>query len=160
MKSKLYMTLALLILLFAGSCGGKSDADLQRAANDRLTADNISGVTAAVKDGVATLTGDVTDVIVKAKAEASVRSIAGIKSVSNTVNVKAPAATPPPGDPVLQAKLDEALRKVGCTGATASINEGVITLSGTVPEAKYAECMIAAQESGAGKVDNQLKKSK
>ena len=41
---------------------GKSDADLTKAVTDRLAADKVSGVTASVKDGVATLTGEVADV--------------------------------------------------------------------------------------------------
>ena len=50
-------------------CGGKSDADLQKAASDKLAADKVAGVTVSVKDGVATLTGEVGDQTVKAKAE-------------------------------------------------------------------------------------------
>ena len=159
MKLKLYTTLALAIALFVGACG-KSDADLQKAANDKLAADKISGITAAVKDGVATLTGDVKDITLKTRAESSVRSVEGIKSVTNNINVITPPATPPPADPMLQGKVDEALKKAGCTGATATIKEGIVTLTGTVPAAKFAECIQVVQESGAGGLDNQLQKGK
>jgi len=160
MKLKLYTTMALAIALFLSACGGKSDADLQKAVNDKMAADHIAGITAAVKDGVATLTGEVTDITMKTKAETSVKGVEGIKSVTNNVNVKTPVATPPPADPMLQGKVDEALKKAGCTGAKAEIKEGTVTLTGTVPDAKYAECIKTVQESGAGKLDNQLQKGK
>lgn len=159
MKLKLFTVIALAVALFMSACG-KSDADLQKAATDKLAADKVSGITVAVKDGVATLSGDTKDITVKTKAETSVKSVEGIKSVTNNVNVVTPPATPPPADPMLQGRVDEALKKAGCTGATATIKEGVITLTGTVPEAKYATCFKAVSEVGGAKVDNQLQKGK
>jgi hypothetical protein len=35
-----------------------------------------------------------------------------------------------------------------------------VTLTGTVPEAKFAECVKVVNESGAGKLNNQLQKGK
>ena len=160
MKIKLFTVLALAVALFVSACGGKSDTDIQKAANDKLVADKISGITASVKDGVVTLTGDVKEIIVKTKAESSVKSVEGVKSVTNNINVVTPPATPPPADPMLQGRVDEALKKAGCTGATATINNGVVTLTGTVPEAKYATCFKAVSEIGAGRVENQLQKGK
>jgi len=156
---KLYTAITLALVLFMSACG-KSDADLQKAANEKLAADKISGITVAVKDNVATLSGDTKDITVKSKAEASVKSIDGIKSITNNINVVTPAATPPPPDPMLQGKVDEALKKAGCTGAKATINNGVVTLTGSVAETKYAPCIQAVNEVGAGKVDNQLQKGK
>jgi osmotically-inducible protein OsmY len=153
----MYAVLALAIALFVSACG-KSDADLQKAASDKLTGDKITGITVAVKDGVAALTGDVADVTVKSRAEAAVKTVEGIKSVTNNVTVTTPVATPPPADPMLQGKVDEALKKAGCTGATATVSGGVVTLTGTVPEAKYGTCFQAVSQVGAGKVDNQLQK--
>ena len=71
MKVKFLTVLMLAVALFMSACG-KSDADLTKAATDKLTADKVTGVTVAVKDGVATLTGEVADQTVKAKAETSV----------------------------------------------------------------------------------------
>jgi hyperosmotically inducible protein len=159
MKLKLYAALALVIVMMMSACG-KSDSDLQKAVNDKLAAEKVTGITATVKDGVATLTGEVTNITVKTSAETAVKSVEGIKSVTNNINVKTPVATPPPADPMVQGKLDEALKKAGCTGATAKVENGTIMLTGTVPAAKYAECIQAAQESGAGKLDNQLQKGK
>jgi osmotically-inducible protein OsmY len=149
-----------MLVLLAGACG-KKDADIQKAAQDKLTADNVSGVSVAVKDGVATLTGEVADITVKNKAESSVKGVEGVKSVTNNVTLRPlPTPVPPPADPMLKGKVDEALKKAGCTGATVEVQGGTVTLRGTVPEAKFAECVQAAQQSGAGKVENMLQKGK
>lgn len=159
MKLKLLTVFTIAIALFLSACG-KSDADLQKAAADKLKADNVSGVTVAVKDGVATLTGEVADITVKNKAETSAK-VEGIKSVDNKITLKPlPTPVPPPADPMLKGKVEEALKKAGCTGATVEINNGTVTLKGTVPEAKFGECVQVVNQSGAGKLDNQLQKSK
>jgi osmotically-inducible protein OsmY len=161
MKFKFFTVLGLAFVLLAAACGGKSDADLQKAVNDKLAADKVTGVTVAVKDGVATLTGEVADITVKNKAAASAKAVEGIKSVTDNTTLKPlPTPVPAPADPMLQGKVDENLKKAGCTGAIAKIEGGTVTLSGTVPEAKYAECVKVVNESGAGKLNNQLQKGK
>lgn len=161
MKTRTLVFLTAGLMLFFAACG-KSDADLQKAVAAKLASDNVSGVTVAVKDGVATLTGEVADITVKNKAEASAKGVEGIKSVdANGVKTKPlPTPAPAPADPMLQGKVDENLKKAGCTGATAKIEAGTVTLTGTVPEAKYAECVKVVNESGAGKLNNQLQKGK
>ena len=110
MKVKYLTVLSLAIALFIGACG-KSDADIQKAAADKLAADNVSGVTVAVNDGVATLTGEVADITVKNKAEQSAK-VEGVKSVNNNITLKAlPTPTPPVADPMLKGKVEESLRK-------------------------------------------------
>ena len=160
MKIKFLTFISLAIVLMAAACG-KSDADLQKAVNDKLAADKVTGVTVAVKDGVATLTGEVADITVKTKAAASAKSVEGIKSVTdNTTTKPVPTPVPAPADPMLKGKVEENLKKAGCTGATVEIANGIVTLSGTVPDAKFAECVKIVQESGAGKMNNLLQKSK
>ena len=83
MKVKFFAVMTLAFALLLSSCG-KSDADLQKAAADKLAADKITGVTVAVNDGVASLTGMVDDITVKSRAEASVKGVEGIKSVNST----------------------------------------------------------------------------
>ena len=160
MKIKFLTLASLAFVLLAVACG-KSDTDLQKAVNDKLVADNVSGVTVAVKDGVATLSGEVADITVKNKAVASAKSVDGIKSVTDNTTLKPlPTPSPAPADPMLQGKVDENLKKAGCTGAVAKIENGTVTLTGTVPEAKFAECVKVVNESGAGKLNNQLQKGK
>ncbi len=160
MKVKFLTVFSLAVVLLAVACG-KSDADLQKAVAAKLAADNVTGATVAVKDGVATLTGEVADITVKNKAAASAKAVEGIKSVTDSTTTKPlPTPVPAPADPMLKGKVEENLKKAGCTGATVVIANGTVTLSGTVPDAKYAECVKVVNESGAGKLDNKLIKGK
>lgn len=160
MKAKVLTVFVFAASLFFSACGA-SDAELKRAAIDKLSADKITGVTVDVKDGVATLTGEVADGTVKSEAEASVKSVAGIKAVTNVLEIKPlPSPVPAPADLMLKGKLDEALRKAGCTGAAVEIKDGKVTITGTVPDAKYGECLMVVSLSGDTNIENQLKKGK
>ena len=162
MKVKLFAVMTLAFALLLSACG-KSDADLQKAAADKLAADKITGVTVAVNDGVASLTGMVDDITVKSRAEASVKGVEGIKSVNSTGVTLKPLPTPPPvaSDQNLTGKITEDLKKAGCDGATVTVVNGKPTVTGEVPAAKYAPCIQVIQQSGVtGGVDNQLKKGK
>jgi len=160
MKIKFLTVICLALVAFMAACG-KSDADVQKAVAAKLAADNVTGVAVAVKDGVATLSGEVADITVKNKAEQSAKNVDGVKSVVNSTTLKPlPTPAPAPADPMLKGKVEENLKKAGCTGATVAIADGVVTLSGTVPDAKFVECVKVVNESGAGKLNNQLQKSK
>ena len=160
MKIKVLTVFTLAIALFLSACG-KSDADLSKAVNEKLAADKITGVTAVVKDGVATLTGEVGDITVKNKAEASVKTVEGIKSVTNNLTMKPlPVATPSAPDPALTAKLNDALKAAGCAGAAVAVENGKVTVTGEVPAAKYVTCVQTVQQAGITGIDNQLKKGK
>lgn len=158
MKIKFLTVLTIAIALFMSACG-KSDADVQKAVQDKLTADSVTGVTVAVKDGVATLSGQVEDVTVKSKAEASAKTVEGVKSVVNSLTTRPlPAATPAAADPALTGKITQDLQKAGCTGANVTVVGGKVTVTGQVPGAKYAECVQVIMQSGITGIDNQLKR--
>ena len=158
MKVKVFTVLTLAIALFMSACG-KSDADLTKAATEKLTAEKVTGVTAAVKDGVATLTGEVADITVKSKAEAAVKTVEGIKSVTNNCTLKPPPPPPPVApDQMSEGVINEALKKKGITGVTVKVANGEVTLSGTVDKAKVVEVMQVANEAKVGKVINNLNK--
>ena len=55
---------------------------------------------------------------------------------------------------------EDLLKKAGCTGATADVVNGKVTIKGTVPEAKYVECIQVVNQSGVTGIDNQLQKGK
>jgi hyperosmotically inducible periplasmic protein len=160
MKIKFITVLTIAIALFISACG-RGDADLQKAVAEKLAAASVTGVTVAVKDGVATLTGEVADAAAKKKAEDTARTVEGIKSVVNSTTLKPiPVATPAAADPALTGKIDQALKKAGCTGASVAVNNGKVTVTGEVPNAKYAECVQVIMQSGITGIDNQLKKGK
>lgn len=159
MKIKFLTLLCLAAAVFMAACG-KNDADLKKAVEDKLKADNVAGVTVAVKDGTATLSGEVADAAVKNKAEASAKGVEGIKSVTNGLTTKPlPTPVPAPADPLLKGKLDEALKKAGCT-VTIDVKDGTVTATGTVPDAKFGECVQIISQSGLGKLDNKIVKGK
>ena len=158
MRIKLFSVVALVGVLLLAACG-KSDSDLQKAASDKLSSDSISGVTVAVKDGTATLTGEVKDVTVKTKAEADVKGIEGIKTVNNNLTLipLAPAPTPMGADKTMEGTINENLKKANVTGVTVSVSNGEVTLSGEIPKADLAKAMQAASSTNPKKVNNQLK---
>ena len=89
-----------LILLFTAimisttftSCGPK-DSDIQTAVNEKMKAmPDMSGMTAEVKDGVVTLSGEVKDDATKAMCETVAKGVAGVKSVVNNCTVAPPPA--------------------------------------------------------------------
>lgn len=158
MKIKFLTVLALAAALMLAACG-KSDADLTKAASDKLAADKVTGVTVAVKDGVATLTGEVADITVKTKAETSVKSVEGIKSVTNSITLKPlpPAPTPMGDDKMMEGTINENLKKANVTGVTVAVSNGEVTLTGEVAKADLAKAMQAANAANPKKVNNQLK---
>ena len=158
MKVRSLTILMLALAVMAAACG-KSDADLATAVNDKLRTDGVTGVTATVNDGVATLTGEVADITVKTKAENSAKTVEGVKSVTNNVTTRPiPVATPAAADPALTGKLNEDLKKAGCTGANATVVNGVATVVGQVPSAKYQECVQVINQSGITGLRNNLQR--
>jgi osmotically-inducible protein OsmY len=84
---------------------------------------------------------------------------------ANTATTTATAtATPTPvtasEDTAVKNKTEAALSKAGVSGVTVEVKEGVVTLKGDVPKAKWQDAMKAANESGAKKVNNQLNDKK
>jgi len=159
MKLKIYAVLIMAAAALAIACG-KSDADLTKAATDKLAADKVAGAAVAVKDGVATLTGEVADITVKTRAEASVKTVDGIKSVTNNLTLKPlpPAPLPVADDKMMEGTINESLKKKSITGVTVTVSGGEVTLSGKVDKAKVPEVMMAANEANPKKVINNLNK--
>src|SRR3954468_182998 len=85
---------------------------------------------------------------------------------ANTAPTATPVAmaTPTPvtasEDNAIKNKTEAALSKAGISGVTVEVKEGVVTLKGDVPKAKWQDAMKAANESGAKKVNNQLNDKK
>ncbi len=157
MKVKFWTILMLAAALFMSACG-KSDADLQKAATDKLAAEKVAGVNVTVKDGVATLTGEVADITVKNKAEAAIKGVEGIKSVTNNATLKALPPPPPPSeDQMLEGKINENLKKISIDNIKVVATNGEVTLNGEV-ESKEAltKAMQAANEAKPKKVINNL----
>lgn len=157
MKTRIWILGVALVAFFAAACGGPTDAELKTKAEEALKGDPAtSSVAVEVKDGAATISGEVKDDAAKAKA-AELAKVEGVSSVTNDVVV---AAAPPPiasaDDPTLKTKAEEALKAKNCGDISVEVSEGKVTLRGTVTREKLPECMMAVQETKPKSVENQL----
>ncbi|MBC7930784.1 MAG: BON domain-containing protein [Rubrivivax sp.] len=78
------------------------------------------------------------------------------------VNANTPVMTSTPTtvseDTTIKGKVEANLTKYGVTGVTVEVKEGVVTLKGDVPSAKFQDAVKAGNEAGARRVVNELVK--
>jgi len=152
MITKHTRTLArVLALCVAVAACGPKDADIQADADKAIAA--TPGMTVAVASGVATISGQAADESAKTAAEGAVKAVKGVKSVVNNATV-----APPPAPVVISA--DDSL-KTNVTAAlkdyptlTATVQGGVVTLTGTVQKAALPKVMQALSALHPKKIDN------
>ncbi len=154
-----YLILFAFTSLLFMSCKPK-DSDFQTKIEQSLNASpETSGVTVVVKDGTATLNGEVKDEAAREKAGSAAKDVNGIKNVENHVTV-----TPPPvvATPNVDVNSDATLTQ-GVKDATkdfptvtANVADGVITLTGTIKRSNLQNLMMSLNTLNAKKIDNQL----
>jgi hyperosmotically inducible periplasmic protein len=153
--SKLVLGLLLSIIVISfTSCKKKNrDADIQTAFNSKVQSDpSLAGVSATVQDGTVTLTGTCADENCRANAEKSVKDIEGVDKVVNNIQVATVVVT---GDDTLRSTAMEAIKKYD--GVQADVNDGVITLRGTVENReKLQDLMMELNALKPKRIDNQL----
>lgn len=142
--------LCVLAALSGAACkSGPDDTALATSVKSKVASE--PGVVVAVKDGVVTLSGTAATEAAKAKAAAEAKSVEGVKSVTNNITVlPAAPATPPAAmgnDAAIKAAVESSLAKANVTGVTVTVENGVATLSGTVPKAQWQKAMMAANEA-------------
>lgn len=154
--TKIFFAIFLSVSVLFFSCKPK-DSDVQAKITEKFAASpELMGASAMVTDGVATLTGEVKDDAAKTEAETSAKGVAGVKSVVNNLTV-----TPPPPPPVA-VNPDSALTQ-GVTDATkdfptvtATVNNGEITLTGSIKRADLTKLMQTLNTLKPSKINNQL----
>jgi hyperosmotically inducible protein len=134
--------------------------------NDAAIAESVKGKVSAVaqgvgvdvKNGVVTLTGQVTDEATRTAVEAALKGLKGVKSVVNNTTVPPP---PPPvvinPDDTLRSAIQASFDAKGIKGITAAVSNGEVTLTGDVKKADLAKVMQAANEAKPKKVVNNMK---
>lgn len=145
-------TAVVLTLAFAFMACGPKDADVKAAAEKALS--GVSGVTVAVTDGVATLSGQFADDAAKTAAEVTVKAVAGVKSVVDNATVAPP---PPPvisPDDALKASVSAALKNFATV--MADVKDGVVTLTGEIKKADMPKMMQALSALHPKKIDNKV----
>ena len=151
--------LAFICALFA-SCS-PSDKQITEAVQKTLS-DNpsLTPVSATVSEGVVTLTGEVETDEARTLAESSITGVKGVKSVVNSVTVKPQGPTAEElkktADDALLAKVNENFATYKVEGITATVADGIVTLTGDIKRSNLQNAMKAATESGATKVENKM----
>ena len=153
MKIKqLFSVLSIAALTLMVSCKPK-DSELQKSATEVLSI--APGVTVEVKEGVATLSGTVSDPAIAAAAAEATAKVKGIKSVTNNVSVAAPAPVEAPvvisADDALTTAVNDIIKDF--PGASAVVKDGIITMSGTLSAAKWKTLKMALDALSPKKVD-------
>ncbi len=153
---KILVVLCMAAALTLSACWGKSDADLQKAAETAVKA-KAPSVTVAVKDGVASLTGEVADAAAKTAAEAAAK-VDGVKSVDGSKLTVKPTPTPVPAtaSSADQKKIEDALKAKGFTDVKVDTTTTPATIRGTVAKGKLAEAVKVAQEAAGKPVKNEV----
>jgi hyperosmotically inducible periplasmic protein len=155
--SKILLAVFLSASVLFFSCKPK-DSDVQAKITEKFAATpECAGASASVTDGVATLTGQVKDDACKNMAENTAKDIKGVKSVVNDLTT-----TPPPPPPAPAVNPDSELTK-GVTDATkdfptvtAAVNNGEITLTGSIKRADLQKLMQTLNTLKPKKINNQL----
>jgi len=87
-------TIVLVASLFVGSCRSavvtSEDATLQERIADSLHQDHLDTIAVVVRDGRATLTGDVATSVEQEAAQRDAEQVEGVQAVVNHVRVKSP----------------------------------------------------------------------
>jgi hyperosmotically inducible protein len=138
------------------ACGPK-DADIQKEITAKLS--ELPGVSVTVEKGVATISGTCKDDAFKQNAESIVKGIKGVKSVVNNCEIPAPepvVAAPVEINPdaVLTTSINEVVKTY--SGVTASVKDGVVTLTGDIKRSQLQNLIKSVQELKPKKVENKL----
>jgi len=139
------------------ACNSKTnDADVKTSVDNAIAANsNLSGAYADVKDGVVTLSGQVKDEAAKSSAETTAKGVKGVKSVNNNLTVAPPPAPVEiTADDPLKASVDNTIKAY--PGVAATVNDGVITLTGQIKKADLQNLMKALNTLKPKKIENQL----
>ena len=139
------------------SCSGKAkDADVKAAVDKAFSTNpDLSSVMVDVKDGTATLSGEVKDAIAKSEAETKAKDVKGVTAVVNNLSI---TPSPPPvvitADDPLKISVDNAVKDY--PGVTASINDGVVTLTGEIKRADLQKLLSVLHGLKPKNIENKL----
>jgi osmotically-inducible protein OsmY len=143
------LTRAITISLVLAACAPK-DADIKAGIDQAKAIAGVQGVTVAVANGVATISGEFADSAARTSTEATVRGVKGVKSVVNNATVTPPVVISP--DDALRANVAAALKEFSTL--TADVQDGVITLTGEIQRAALPRVMQALSALNPKKIDN------
>ncbi|HKA97636.1 MAG TPA: BON domain-containing protein [Streptosporangiaceae bacterium] len=132
----------------------RDDVKLTTAANNALT-DNITvpdSVEAIAEDGNITLNGTVSYATERAAAEAVVTGLAGVRNVSNAIDISY-ALDPVDVDLHVQQALERSALVPDGSDVTADTKDGIITLTGHVHNWAEHDAVLVAASMARGVID-------
>jgi osmotically-inducible protein OsmY len=135
----------------------ESDSKIQAAVDTELKNSNMTGVSASVKNGVVTLTGECADETSKSSCESVVGKVKGVKQVIDKCTVPPPPAPAPvviSADETLKSGVTDAIKDY--PAVKASVNDGVITLTGDINRANLQKLMMTLHTLQPKKIENKL----
>lgn len=141
--------IALGLVMSLPSCKSQAEKDAELKAKVEAAA---PGVTVTVNEGVATISGQVNDEAAKTAAEAAVKNVSGVKSVVNSLEVPPPVVINP--DETLIATVNTVLSQFA--GVAATVNQGVVTLTGEIKRADLPQLMQALNALNPKSIENKL----
>ncbi len=137
MKNKIVLAMLLSASIAVVSCKPK-DADVKTAVEKSVAADAaLAGLTVDVKDGVATLSGEVRTEAEKTAAVEKASATKGVKSVTDNITI-IPEITAAPVISASDAALEAGLRDLtkDLSGVKYAVKDGLVTLTGEISQAK------------------------
>jgi hyperosmotically inducible protein len=157
----LFLCVAFALSTTLSSCGVKDSTIQEKITEAAKTTPELAAVTATVKDGVVTLSGELKDDAAKMASETAVKAIKGVKNVVDNITIAPPPAPVVTVAPVVIA-ADDALTK-GVADATkdfptvkAAVQDGVVTLTGDLKRSSLPKLMQSLMSLKPKKVNNQL----
>ena len=156
---RIVISVACLVLatLFVSCSKGPDDATITSGVKAKIAADSpalANAVHVTTAEGVVTLTGAVDSEAIKAKVEQDAKSVAGVKSVVNSLTVKSPITFS--ADSTIKNAVMANLAAKKITGITVDVVNGEVTLKGTIARAHLQDAMKAANDAKPKKVNNQM----
>ena len=139
--TKVLMAVAVMATLAFVSCKPK-DADIKATIEAEIKADPMmAGAMVDVKDGVATITGEMKDDACKAHCEQTAKDVKGVKSVVNNCMV---AAAPPPPPASVSATFDEATMQ--------RVKDGIKDIPGVTVEFMGDKAVLKGEVTSANRM--------
>ena len=144
----------LFLFVTTTSCNSKAkDADIKTDVDKAIAANtDLSTVSTSVNEGVVTLSGEVKDETTKTAAETAARGVNGVKSVTNNLSVTPPVVITT--DDPLKASVDNTIKPY--PGVNATIQDGIITLTGEIKRADLQQLMAALNSLKPKSIENKL----
>ena len=143
--------------MLLSSCKEK-DSKIQAAVESSVKNSGMPEVSASVKDGVVTLTGECKSEADKAAVESMVAKVKGVKQVVNNCTVAPPPAAAAPvviaADDPLSKGVTDAIKDY--PGVKADVNDGVVTLTGEIKRAQLQKLMQTLHTLKPKKIENKL----